>query len=141
MVCGARPVAGPSGSRLLQFALRLACPHQFEPAFSLLQPTVLTQEPIAIFGTLAQPGLLGTEVGMDAILAQVLSKIAPQMKVIPPITMLLLVNRKGLTDEYTLSVMLPPACSHSRLWNGCATATTHLEEGDLHESLAGGGKL
>lgn len=63
--------------------------------------TVLTQEPVAIFGTLAQPGLLGTEIGMDTILAQVLSKVAPQMKVIPPITMLSLINGKGLTDEYT----------------------------------------
>lgn len=63
--------------------------------------TVLAQEPVAIFGALAQPGLLGSEVGMDAILAQVLSKVAPQMKVIPPMTMLSLINGKGLTDEYT----------------------------------------
>lgn len=63
--------------------------------------TVLAQEPVAIFGALAQPGLLGTEIGMDAILAQVLSKVAPQMKVIPPITMLSRINGNGLADEYT----------------------------------------
>jgi hypothetical protein len=62
---------------------------------------VLTQEPVAIFGALAQPGLLGTEIGMDTILAQVLSKVAPQMKVIPPITVLSLINGKGLAEEYT----------------------------------------
>lgn len=62
---------------------------------------VLAQKPVAIFGALAQPGLLGTEAGMDLILAQVLSKVAPQMKVIPPITILSLINEKGLADEYT----------------------------------------
>lgn len=62
---------------------------------------VLKQEPIAIFGALAQPGLLGTEVGMDAILAQVFSKVAPHIRVIAPVTMLSLINGKGLADEYT----------------------------------------
>ena len=71
------------------------------PPFPSFNQATLTQEPVAIFGTLAQPGLLGTEVGMDTILAQVLSKVAPQMKVIPPITMLSRINGKGLADEYT----------------------------------------
>jgi hypothetical protein len=70
------------------------------PAPSFNQ-TVLAQEPVAIFGALAQPGLLGTEVGMDTILAQVLSKVAPQIKVIPTLTMFSLINGKGLSHEYT----------------------------------------
>lgn len=70
------------------------------PTPSFNQAT-LTQEPVAIFGALAQPGLLGTEVGLDAILAQVLSKVAPQMQVIPPITLLSRINGTGLADEYT----------------------------------------
>ena len=61
---------------------------------------VLAHEPVAIFGALAQPGLLGTEVGMETILAQILSKVAPQITVIPPGTMLSLINGKGLADEY-----------------------------------------
>lgn len=71
---------------------------QPSPSFN---QTVLTQKPVAIFGALAQPGLLGTEAGMDVILAQVFSKVMPQMKVISPVTLLSLINEKGLADEYT----------------------------------------
>jgi hypothetical protein len=56
---------------------------------------------VAIFGALAHPGLLGTEIGIEGLLAQVLRKVAPQITVIPPKDVFTLINGKGMTDEYT----------------------------------------
>src|SRR5262245_32311651 len=61
---------------------------------------LLGQEPVAIFGALAQPALQGNEIGVDSILAQVLAKVAPQIKVIQPGQASTLINRNGLAEEY-----------------------------------------
>lgn len=63
--------------------------------------TILTQEPVAIFSALAQPGLLGSETGLEAILAHVLKKAAPQFNIIAPKETATLINKNGLADEYT----------------------------------------
>ena len=68
------------------------------PSFNQI---MLSQEPVAIFSALAQPGLLGSETGLEAILAQVLQKVAPQFKVITPKETVTLINKHGLADEYT----------------------------------------
>ena len=62
---------------------------------------VLTQEPVAIFGALAPPRLLGSETGLDSILAQVLKTVGPSFKVITQQEAAGLVNRNDLTNEYT----------------------------------------
>ncbi len=62
---------------------------------------VLTQEPVAIFGALAPPRLLGSETGLDSILAQVLKTVGPSFKVITPQETASLINRNDLAAEYT----------------------------------------
>ena len=62
---------------------------------------VLLQEPVAIFGALAPPALLGSETGLDSILAQVLKTVAPSFKVITPQETASLLNRNDLAAEYT----------------------------------------
>ena len=62
---------------------------------------VLLQEPVAIFGALAPPALLGSETGLDSILAQVLKTVAPSFKVITPQETASLINRNDLAAEYT----------------------------------------
>lgn len=62
---------------------------------------VLTQEPVAIFGALAPPRLLTSETGLDTILAQVLSAVAPNFKVITQQEAASLINRNHLATEYT----------------------------------------
>jgi hypothetical protein len=71
------------------------------PPTPVFTQAVIRHEPVAIFGALAQPGLMGTEIGIEAILAQVLTKVAPQIAVIPPKDAFTQINRKGLADEYT----------------------------------------
>jgi len=62
---------------------------------------VLLQEPVAIFGALAPPVLLGSETGLDSILVQVLKKVGPSFKVITPQETASLINRNDLAAEYT----------------------------------------
>ena len=62
---------------------------------------VLTREPVAIFGALAPPRLLGSETGLDTILAQVLKTVAPGFKVITQQEAASLINRNDLANEYT----------------------------------------
>ena len=62
---------------------------------------VLLQEPVAIFGALAPPRLLGSETGLDAILTQVLKTVAPSFKVITQQEAASLINRNDLANEYT----------------------------------------
>jgi hypothetical protein len=62
---------------------------------------VLTQEPVAIFGALAPPRLLGSETGLESILAQVLKSVAPSFKVITPQEAASMINRNDLANEYT----------------------------------------
>ena len=62
---------------------------------------VLAQEPVAIFGALAPPRLLGSETGLDSILAQVLKAVGPSFKVITQQEAAGLVNRNDLANEYT----------------------------------------
>jgi hypothetical protein len=72
---------------------------------SPLSPTynraVLLQEPVAIFGALAPPVLLGSETGLDSILVQVLKQVGPSSKVITPQETASLINRSDLAAEYT----------------------------------------
>jgi hypothetical protein len=62
---------------------------------------VLKQEPVAIFGALAPPRLVGSETGLDSILAQVLKTVAPSFKVISQQEAASLINRNDLANEYT----------------------------------------
>jgi len=62
---------------------------------------VFTQESVAIFGALAPPRLLGSETGLDTILAQVLKTVAPSLKVITQQEAASLINRNELANEYT----------------------------------------
>lgn len=62
---------------------------------------VLTQEPVAIFGALAPARLLGSETGLDTILAQVLNTVAPSIKVITQQEAASLINKSVLASEYT----------------------------------------
>ena len=62
---------------------------------------MLTREPVAIFGALAPPRLLGSETGLDTILAQVLKTVAPGFKVITQQEAASLINRNDLANEYT----------------------------------------
>ncbi len=67
------------------------------PSFNLM---VLSQEPVAIFGALAQPALGGNEIGIDAILAEVVTKVAPHLKVLTPKDTMSRINAGGLADDY-----------------------------------------
>lgn len=67
------------------------------PAFNR---AVLSHEPVAIFGPLAPPSLLGSETGLDSILAQVLKTVAPSFKVITPQETASLINKNDLAAEY-----------------------------------------
>jgi hypothetical protein len=62
---------------------------------------VFTQESVAIFGALAPPRLLGSETGLDTILAQVLRTVAPTLKVITQQEAATLINKNDLANEYT----------------------------------------
>jgi len=62
---------------------------------------MLTQEPVAIFGALAPPRLLGSETGLDTVLAQVLTTVGPSFKVITQQETAGLINRNDLANEYT----------------------------------------
>ena len=62
---------------------------------------VFTQESVAIFGALAPPRLLGSETGLDTILAQVLKTVSPSLKVITQQEAASLINKKDLATEYT----------------------------------------
>jgi hypothetical protein len=71
------------------------------PPSSTFNQTMLTQEPVAIFGALAQPGLLGSEIGLSSILQDVLKQVAPDFRVISPKEAATRINKNGLADEYT----------------------------------------
>ena len=71
------------------------------PTSPTFNQTVLKQEPVAIFGALAPPRLVGSETGLDSILAQVLKTVAPSFKVITQQEAASLINRNDLANEYT----------------------------------------
>ena len=71
------------------------------PSSPKFNQAVLTREPVAIFGALAPPRLLGIESGLDTILAQVLKSVAPSFKVITHQEAATLINRYDLANEYT----------------------------------------
>lgn len=71
------------------------------PPSTTFNRAVLMEEPVAIFGALAAPGLLGGETGLDSVLAQVLKTVAPRFKVITPQETASLINRNDLATEYT----------------------------------------
>ncbi|HKO30443.1 MAG TPA: hypothetical protein VJU54_04845 [Nitrospiraceae bacterium] len=62
---------------------------------------VLTREPVALFGALAPPRLLGSETGLESILAQVLKTVGPSFKVITHEEAAGLINKNDLANEYT----------------------------------------
>lgn len=109
------------GSKELQRVLSLLLLLAFLPAFGCtgslyswqvrtsstpmpqsFHPTYLNYEPVAIFEALGVPGLRGNEAGMAMHLAQVLSKVAPDMKVVNPQTTATRINQHGLEPEYAL---------------------------------------
>lgn len=101
---------GLGASLILMMALTAGCSSSIygwnvrtysSPPFPSFNEVVLGHEPVAIFGALAQPGLLGSEIGIDAILAQVVRKVAPNIKVIGLKETVTRINGKGLADEYT----------------------------------------
>lgn len=71
------------------------------PLSSTFNRAMLTQERVAIFGALAPPRLLGSETGLDSILAQVLNTVAPSFKIINQPEAASLINRNNLANEYT----------------------------------------
>jgi hypothetical protein len=73
---------------------------------------VLTQEPVAIFGALAPPRLLGNETGLESILAQVLKTVGPSFKVITQQEAAGMINRNDLANEYTWMRNEAPLQSH-----------------------------
>jgi hypothetical protein len=70
------------------------------PPSQAFNRAVLTQEPVAIFGALVPPRLLGGETGLDTILAQVIKTVAPSFKGTQQ-TVASLINRNNLANEYT----------------------------------------
>ncbi len=70
----------------------------FSPGFD---PGTLAQEPVAILGAITMPGLRGNEVGLDYLLAEVLHKVAPQIRVVSSQHSVSQINQQGLAAEYT----------------------------------------
>ena len=59
------------------------------------------KESVTIFGALAPPRLLGSETGLETILAQVLKSVAPSLKVTTQQEAASLINKNDLASEYT----------------------------------------
>jgi hypothetical protein len=64
------------------------------------RPTVLEKEPVAIFEAHAPGGLRGNELGLAYYLAEILEKVAPNIKVVSPQETATRINKEGLTPEY-----------------------------------------
>jgi hypothetical protein len=64
------------------------------------RPTVLEREPVAIFEAHAPGGLRGNELGLAYYLADILGKVAPNIKVVSPQDTATRINREGLAPEY-----------------------------------------
>lgn len=76
---------------------------QVRTASSPLAPSfTFGNEPVAIFGALAMPGLRGTESGIDYIFSQILHKVAPQINIVSPQHTISQINQQGLSAEYAL---------------------------------------
>lgn len=71
------------------------------PSSPTFNRAMLTQEPVAIFGALAPPRLLGSETGLETILAQVLTTVGPSFKLITQQEAAGLINRNDLANDYT----------------------------------------
>jgi hypothetical protein len=61
---------------------------------------MLAQEQVAVLGALTMPGLRGNEVGLDFMLAEILHRVAPQMKIVRPQHSISQINQQGLAAEY-----------------------------------------
>jgi hypothetical protein len=68
------------------------------PSFN---PAILGQEPVAILGALAMPGLHGNEMPLDYLLEEVLKKVAPQVNVVSSRHSMSQINQQGLAADYT----------------------------------------
>jgi hypothetical protein len=65
-----------------------------------VRPTALEHEPVAIFEAHAPGGLRGNELGLAYYLAEILGKVAPNIKVVSPQDTATRINKEGLTPEY-----------------------------------------
>ncbi len=63
-------------------------------------PTVLEQEPVAIFEAHAPAGLRGNELGVAHHLADILGTVAPNIKVVSPRDTATRINTLGLAPDY-----------------------------------------
>jgi len=61
---------------------------------------MLKREPVAVFEAQALAGLRGTELGLAQYLAEIVGKIAPDIKVISPRETITRINERGLASEY-----------------------------------------
>jgi len=68
---------------------------------SSFDPAALGQEPVAVFGALAMPGLHGNEMPLDLLLGEVLRKVAPHIHVLSSRHSMSQINQQGLASEYT----------------------------------------
>jgi hypothetical protein len=70
------------------------------PRSGSFHPTVLEQEPVAIFEAQAPGGLRGNELGLASYLADILAAVAPNIKVVSPRDTATRINTTGLTPVY-----------------------------------------
>jgi len=64
------------------------------------RPTLLENEPVAIFEAQASAGLRGNELGLASYLADILGTLAPKIKVVSPRDTASRINTRGLASEY-----------------------------------------
>src|SRR5882724_9592461 len=70
------------------------------PPAGSFQPSVLQNEPVAIFEAMAPGGLRGTELGLSHHLADILGTVAPTFKVVSPRDTASRINTRGLAPDY-----------------------------------------
>jgi hypothetical protein len=70
------------------------------PTFGSFSPWTLEREPVAIFEAHAPGGLRGNELGLARYLAEILTTIAPDFKVVSPQETASRINKSGLAQEY-----------------------------------------
>jgi len=61
---------------------------------------VLEREPVAIFGALGLIPIEGNEVGVENFLAEIMTKLAPRIRLIDPVETVTRINRSGFVDDY-----------------------------------------
>lgn len=61
---------------------------------------VLEREPVAVFGALGLIPIEGNEVGVENFLAEIMTKLAPRIRLIDPVETVTRINRSGFVDDY-----------------------------------------